>query len=509
MNEGAGKVICKPFPSYTQEQVKALYTHAQAIFAALKDAPCCQFEEPLSHTATSITYRYFDSLPPSLSDLLRSRACTEGGMRRVGKVLAALHAQTSPDGHNNLLHGDFVPHNVFCSVDKLFIIDAHPPEQLPYRDDLLSGDRRRDVISLLFGIFSNVGLKAVILHGRYYCAMARSFVAGYQAVRPCEGSLKGALLHYIADVYKMRHTSLGSLRAALHGLWCGAMVLFAVKKAGTMRRCKKAIERFIRWLGRFVIGSLSPHRNYVLITPPAFARQVVFSKRALRFRAYKVRSLADYNTLVQMFYIEDYCLVLDREKEIITLYQAMVEKGQIPLIIDCGANIGLSADYFAQMFPKARIVAIEPDQNNIELAAKNCRSPYVHFIHAGIASEKGSANLIDPQYGEWGYRTEMAEGGATKMLSVPSLLDENKDATPLIIKIDIEGFESELFSKDTQWIDQFDLLIIELHDWMLPKEANSQSFLKTIAPLDRDFVYRNENVFSLANHSRQLSEPNR
>ncbi len=268
-----------------------------------------------------------------------------------------------------------------------------------------------------------------------------------------------------------------------------------------MRRMRDMIESAIRWSLRLIKGILSPNRNYVLLSPPALSHQVVFSKQTFRFKTYKVRSLADYSTLLQMFYTEDYRLILEREKEIITLYHAMIQKGQVPLIIDCGANIGLSADYFAQMFPKARIVAIEPDKNNIELAAQNCHAPMVHFIHAGIASEKGAANLIDPQCGEWGYRTEMAEGGPIKMISVPSLLEENKDATPFIIKIDIEGFEKELFSKNTEWVDLFDLLVIELHDWMLPKETNAQNFLKTIAPLNRDFIYRNENIFSLANRS--------
>ncbi len=234
-NDGSGRVIGKGFPLCTEAQVHTLFVHAQAVFAALKEVPSCSFEEPLSCTEKIITYRYFDFLPPSLSEQLRSRSCTEGSMRRIGEVLSALHHHMAPDGGSPLLHGDFVPHNVFCSADKLFIIDAHPPEQLPYRDGILYGDGRRDIISLLFGVFSNVGLKAVLFHGSYYCAMARSFLKGYQAAKPCLDSFERVLLSYIADVYKMRRSSIGRLRAVLHGSWCGVMVLRIVKE----KTCKR------------------------------------------------------------------------------------------------------------------------------------------------------------------------------------------------------------------------------------------------------------------------------
>jgi len=46
--------------------------------------------------------------------------------------------------------------------------------------------------------------------------------------------------------------------------------------------------------------------------------------------------------------------------------------GTPKLIIDAGANIGISALYFAQRFPDAKIYAIEPEEGNFELLKKNC-----------------------------------------------------------------------------------------------------------------------------------------
>ena len=87
------------------------------------------------------------------------------------------------------------------------------------------------------------------------------------------------------------------------------------------------------------------------------------------------------------------------------------------------------------------------------------------------------------------------------MLSINSLVKdaESKKLQPFIIKIDIEGFESELFSQNTEWIDRFPVLIIELHDWVRPKEKTSLTFLNAISKLDRDFVYVKENIFSISN----------
>jgi hypothetical protein len=52
------------------------------------------------------------------------------------------------------------------------------------------------------------------------------------------------------------------------------------------------------------------------------------------------------------------------------------------------------------------------------------------------------------------------------IISVNQILKEYKKENEItfIIKIDKEGFENELFSKNIEWIDIFSIIIIELHD---------------------------------------------
>ena len=89
--------------------------------------------------------------------------------------------------------------------------------------------------------------------------------------------------------------------------------------------------------------------------------------------------------------------------------------------------------------------------------------------------------------------------GDVEILSINKILSDNIDLIPFIVKIDIEGFEKDLFSANTDWVEKFKLLIIETHDWMLPTQANSNNFLKVISMCNRDFVHKGENIFSISN----------
>lgn len=205
----------------------------------------------------------------------------------------------------------------------------------------------------------------------------------------------------------------------------------------------------------------------------------------------------------QIFANHDYDISrLPRAADIHASYDDILSAGHTPLIIDAGANIGLSTLYFADVWPKAHVIAIEPDPANFALLCTNSGDlPRVTCVNAALASSSGGAQLIDPGLGYWGLRATPVE--TIDAADVPSIgmggLLTNYDYQPFLVKIDIEGGESYLFSEKTEWIDRFTLLIIELHDWMLPRQGTSHNFLREIAKRDRDFVYVGENIFSIAN----------
>ncbi|MDN8614568.1 FkbM family methyltransferase [Variovorax ginsengisoli] len=268
----------------------------------------------------------------------------------------------------------------------------------------------------------------------------------------------------------------------------------------SLRWTKESVES----LGLWLLGRRS--RFYVL-TPPFMTRQVIYDRKQRKLVHVRIRDTVDWHVIQQIFSGNDYGFeALARCEELEAHYRNLVASNKVPLILDCGANSGMATRFFKETYPCARVVAVEPDEDNLKLAKANNSGEGIEFLLAGIGSTDSRGKLIDEGKGNWAYRISTDPDGPVEIVSVNTVLARNgASSVPFIVKIDIEGFESDLFSKHTEWIDRFPVLIIELHDWMLPRTANSRNFLQQISRLDRDFVYRGENVFSISNAA--LSSP--
>jgi FkbM family methyltransferase len=216
------------------------------------------------------------------------------------------------------------------------------------------------------------------------------------------------------------------------------------------------------------------------------------------------RRTSDLATFEQVFANNDYNLRrLERWDEIVKLYDAICRDGT-PLILDLGANIGLSALYFAKNWPAAHIIAVDPDKENFLMMQANLDGlRNIQPVNAAVASQGGVVRIVNPAADSWALRTEWATPGTTDTvaaMSVESLIERApRNCRPFIAKIDIEGFESELFSQNTDWLRCFPIIIIELHDWLFPGQGTSNNFLRAVARESRDFVFIGENVVSISN----------
>jgi FkbM family methyltransferase len=144
-------------------------------------------------------------------------------------------------------------------------------------------------------------------------------------------------------------------------------------------------------------------------------------------------------------------------------------------IIDAGANIGLSAVYFANRYPDAKIIAIEPETSNYEILLKNT-GPYANImpIKAALWHQSGQIQLFDPGAGNHGFQTKgiddqvQMRGELTKAVTIPELLEREKWSELDLLKIDVEGAEKEVFDESSEWISRVRAVMIELHDETRP-----------------------------------------
>nr|WP_321441407.1 FkbM family methyltransferase [uncultured Hyphomonas sp.] len=271
---------------------------------------------------------------------------------------------------------------------------------------------------------------------------------------------------------------------------------------------KLSASRLVKWIGRRVAEAVSARPGtYIFESPPFSAKQVVRNRRTRSRTRFVIRSKNDLSIAKQIYASEDYRLErLARHKDIQIRYQDILAQGKTPLIIDCGGNIGLSALYFSEHFPDARVVTVEPDDSNFAILSENCRERNIIPVHAAISAEACRGRVVDIGRGSAAFQVVAHPDGDLVFRTVPDLLSEyGAEAESFLIKIDIEGFEQDLFSRPVPWLDDFYVVIMELHDWMMPGKARSANFLKAIAPLERDFVHINENIFSISNRDRSGS----
>lgn len=186
--------------------------------------------------------------------------------------------------------------------------------------------------------------------------------------------------------------------------------------------------------------------------------------------------------------------------EIADRYHRLVSANRPPLIIDAGANIGLSALFFHRLFPQARILCIEPDADNLDLLRTNTAplGDRVEVLQGAVWDRQEQLRILDPAAGSSAIEVSTstaARGNTVTVHTIDELLARHPGHKPFIIKLDIEGAQEFLFRSNTAWIDRFDLIILELDDWQFPWRGTGRSFFRAIAPYDVDYVIRGESLF--------------
>lgn len=145
-----------------------------------------------------------------------------------------------------------------------------------------------------------------------------------------------------------------------------------------------------------------------------------------------------------------------------------------PVIVDIGANIGLSVIYFKSICPNSKIIAFEPNPYTFELLEKNIfenNLTDVTLVKKAVATESGVRKLyVDSSdnlnfstssflQGAWDRSEKIQELVDVECISLKSLINDYVD----LMKIDVEGYEYQLLSNSKSVLEYVDNLFIEYH----------------------------------------------
>ena len=169
-------------------------------------------------------------------------------------------------------------------------------------------------------------------------------------------------------------------------------------------------------------------------------------------------------------------------------------------IIDGGGYVGLAALYFANVYPDAKIVSVEPESDNYNLLVENTRAyDNIHTIQSGIWNKSAYLKVKDVGLGNWGFVVEECDtedAETFKALSISDIMAQYQVDEIDILKLDIEGAEKEVFTHDyDRWLPKTKILIVELHD--RKKEGCSSAFIKAMVNYDFNIHPMKENLICI------------
>jgi FkbM family methyltransferase len=174
-------------------------------------------------------------------------------------------------------------------------------------------------------------------------------------------------------------------------------------------------------------------------------------------------------------------------------HAAAIPRGWEPaVLIDVGANVGLSAIALAEILRPEFIVAVEPGAGSFAMLNRNLRlaglADRAATVQAFAGAGRGFAKLLDSGYGAWGMRmgpaasrgipvmtiadvislagSALAEGAVAESApggSARARAPDKEQARKVILKCDIEGSERQLFEHLRMWDRLVDFVILELH----------------------------------------------
>ena len=171
-----------------------------------------------------------------------------------------------------------------------------------------------------------------------------------------------------------------------------------------------------------------------------------------------------------------------------------------PLIIDCGANIGLSCIYFKKRFPQATIIAFEADPAIANVLKQNLIANTiegVEVISKAVWIHNEGIQFVQDGSDGGAITNSNAEGIHINSIRLKDFLKQFSEID--FLKMDIEGAETTVLSDCKEELSRVDKLFVEYHSFVgqeqtLPlllnvlKENDFRYFIQTISDAETPFL---------------------
>jgi FkbM family methyltransferase len=136
---------------------------------------------------------------------------------------------------------------------------------------------------------------------------------------------------------------------------------------------------------------------------------------------------------------------------------------------------------------------VEPEAGNYAVRLEKVSQwPNVLPVKAALGGKPGHVSVNDADLG-WAAQTVRSNVGI-RILTIEDCVALVAAGHPFIVKVDIEGFEEDLFDGAVDWIDKTSVIAIEPHDWMRPGQFTSRNFLRALSNREFEVFILGENL---------------
>lgn len=161
------------------------------------------------------------------------------------------------------------------------------------------------------------------------------------------------------------------------------------------------------------------------------------------------------------------------------IYQFVPENNE-SIILDCGANMGISLLFFSRMYPNAQIIAFEPDETVLPVLEENIRSyemTNVQLHRAAVWTEETSLEFYTDNGlgGRIGRQFNNKNPSYVNALRLRDYLHQPIE----MLKIDIEGPELEIIKDCEDLLKNVNHLFVEYHS-ILGEEQHLDDLLNIL-----------------------------